>query len=108
MGIYKIFELICELKPFKNQEILKNASFEEQILIMLQHIEFQVNNLLSKDDFFKNNPIYSKKYMNITLQLEKDNRAKKARENKLQVMEDHKLMIERVNYKFFRLNVLPK
>jgi hypothetical protein len=106
--IQNIFDLICETNPFKNQDILRNSCLEEQIILMLQHIECKLNDLLMKDMIYKANYITAKKHEKISLELEKENRAKKARENKEKVMVDHKKMIERVNYKFFRLNLVPK
>lgn len=107
-SVVNTFNLACELKKFDNTEMLKNVSFEDQALQMLMHIEHNLNNLLHKHSLLKTNPQTRAKLTEVTNEIDKENRARKCAERMQQVLENHEKMIERVNYKFNRINVLPK
>lgn len=107
-SIFNTFQLVNEIKKFEKLEILKPLPIDEQALIMLQHIEHNINLLLHRHENYKKNPQTKNKLNTVTNEIEKENRAKKSTERMKQVLENHKKMIERVNYKFNRLNVLPK
>ncbi len=106
-NVLNIFNLVNEIKIFEKLDIFKNMSFDEKILVMLKHIENIINTLLHKHENFKKNPLTRNKLNAVTIAIDKENRAKKSSERIKQVLDDHKKMIERVNYKFNRLNVLP-
>jgi len=106
--IFSIFNLVNEMQKFQKVEILKNLSIEEQMIMMLKHVEANIIILLQRHEKFKKNPFLKKKLEEVTNKIDKENRAKKCAERMKQVLEDHKRMIERVNYKFNKLNVLPK
>jgi hypothetical protein len=106
--IINTFNLVNEIIKFEKVEMLKALTFEEQALMMLQHIENNINLLLYRHENYKKNPQTKNKLIAVTNTIDKENRAKKCDERMKQVLENQKRMIERVNYKFYRLNVLPK
>ncbi len=107
-GIISTFNLVNEIIKFEKPEKISFLTYDEQALIMLQHIENNINLLLHRHQNYMQNPQIKNKLVAVTNAIDKQNRAKKSTERMKQVLEDHKIMIERVNYKFNRLNVLPK
>ena len=107
--ILDIFNLINEVQKFiHTNDEFKNMTYDDYILLILHDIEIVVNLLLNKYDMFKKNPILRIKLNEVTVAIEKDNRARKAADQMKKNIEDYQKMIERVNYKFYRINLLPK